>query len=312
MSRYADTDTSSSQTGDWIMGAARRNPEALLLLAAGCVLLMRSGGSSSSRASTGGRYRESDGTYRSAAARVSRATESASDYASDIKDRVSSTAGTYANKASAYAGDVKDRISDTASSYADTVSDFASDARRNVSETTERFRRQAQSTLQSSMDRILKEQPLAVALVGLAAGAGIAAVFPSTAIEGRTLGDAREALTDAASKAGENLMGAAGKAGERLKSAAAERGLSADGLKDVASDVAETFTNAAKGRSNDLGSATMVPESPAGTEFGRSDPTRTSSTTLASELGSSSAKRASELGSSSTTPPSGPGPRSNR
>jgi organic hydroperoxide reductase OsmC/OhrA len=48
MSRYPNTDT-SFQAGDWLAGAARRNPEALLLLAAGACLLMRGRGSSSSR-----------------------------------------------------------------------------------------------------------------------------------------------------------------------------------------------------------------------------------------------------------------------
>jgi hypothetical protein len=248
------------------MGAARRNPEALLLLAAGCCLLMRSGASSSPRTHSG-RYGEGDLWSQSGSNRFSRAAESATEYASGMKDRASSAA-------SAYAADVRDRISDTAGSYADSVSGLASDARRNISETTERFTRQAQS----SMDRIMRDQPLAVALAGLAAGAAIAAVFPSTEIEDRTLGGAREALTEAAKEAGQNLMGAAGKAGERLKSAAAERGLSAEGMKDMASDVAETFTSAAKGKPSDLGRATTVPENPStGTGFAAGNADRSSS-----------------------------------
>jgi hypothetical protein len=126
-----------------------------------------------------------------------------------MKDRVSNMAGSYA-------ADIQDRISDSAGSYAETVSEFASDARRNVSEKTQRFTHQARSTVQSSMDRIMRDQPLAVALAGLAAGAAVAAAFPTTEIENRTLGGAREALTDAAKEAGENLMGAAGKAADRL------------------------------------------------------------------------------------------------
>jgi hypothetical protein len=45
MSRYSNNDT------DWIMGAARRNPEAVLCLAAACCLLLRSGSSFSSERS---------------------------------------------------------------------------------------------------------------------------------------------------------------------------------------------------------------------------------------------------------------------
>ena len=91
-------------------------------------------------------------------------------------------------------------------------------------------------------------------------------------------------LTGAAKEAGENLMGAAGKAGERLKSAAAERGLAS--VKDVASDVAETFTGAAKGKSDDLGSATTVPESPStGMDFATSDANRPSNMARTSDPG---------------------------
>ncbi len=282
MRRNSDIDT-SSHTGDWIMGAARRNPEALLLVAAGAVLLMRGGSNASPRAYASSRhrepasslYRESDNLARSASNRFSSAAESASDYASDMKDRAGS-----------YAADIKDRVSDTASSYADTVSEFTADAGRNISETTDRYRRQVQSTLQSGMNWVLQDQPLAVALVGLAAGAAVAACFPSTDIENRALGGAREALADAARGAGENLRGAAGKAGERLKSAAAERGLSSDGLKDIASDVAETFTDAVKGKSQDqdMAGATMVPESPpvAG-GFATGDATRSPTPARASE-----------------------------
>jgi hypothetical protein len=254
------------------MDTARRNPEALLLLAAGCVLLMRSGGSSSSHAYSS-QYRPGDHLARSGSNRFAQVAESASDYASEMKDRVSNTAGSYATG-------IKDRLSDTA----ETVSEFAADARRNVSERTQRFTRQTQSTVQSSMDRIMRDQPLAVALAGLAAGAAVAAAFPTTDIENRTLGGAREALTDAAKEAGENLIGAAGKAGERLKGAAVERGLAS--VKDVASDVAETFTGAAKGKSDDLGSATTVPEGPSrGADFARSETNRSSNMARTSEPG---------------------------
>ena len=99
------------------------------------------------------------------------------------------------------------------------------------------------------MERVLRDQPLAVAVAGLAAGAAVAALFPSTDIEGRTLGGAREALTDAAGKAGEMVLDAAGKAKERLQAAAEERGFSSQGLQGLASEVAESFTGTVAGKS---------------------------------------------------------------
>jgi hypothetical protein len=211
---------------DWLIGTARRNPEGLLLLAAGCALLLRSG-RGASRAST----REDDREY----------------------SRASTTGGggtlsSKADTAKTYASDLKERVSDTVSEYAGAVSDFAGEAGRKVSEGSDHLRRHAQSTLENTMSRVLREQPLAVAMVGLAAGAAVAAAFPATEIENRALGGAREALGDAASKAGEAVKDAAGKAGQRLKEAAEERGLTAEGLKEMAGDVTETFTDAISGK----------------------------------------------------------------
>jgi hypothetical protein len=241
MNRYPESDI-SSHAGDWLVGTARRNPEALLLLAAGCALLMRSGrGSSRSKASA--LRREDDRSYGPASA------------SSRISHELSHTAG----KATDYATEIKDKVSETASSYADAVSEFATDARRQVSEGSQRLGRQAQSTIESSFDRVLRDQPLVIAVAGLAAGAAIAAVFPSTDVEDRALGSAHEALSSAVDQAGKNVMGAANKVGEQLKAAAEEKGLTSQGLKDLAGDVTDTFTNAVAGKGTDQKDATSVP-----------------------------------------------------
>jgi hypothetical protein len=258
MSEYSDTD-SLSQAGNWLLGTARRNPEALLLLAAGCCLLMRTGGSASRTASRT-RYDETGHEYQTDPGRAFGDRSS-----SRVKEQMSQAAGT----ATDYATQIKDRVADTASSYAETVSEFAHDARRTVSEHSTRLTRQAQSTVQSSMNRVLREQPLAVVMAGLAAGAAVAAVLPSTELEDRALGNAGESIRQAAGKAAERVKDAAGKAGERLKTAAEERGLTSEGLKELAGDVADTFTGAVSGKSDDHSRVATVPESPANpTKFG--------------------------------------------
>jgi hypothetical protein len=78
--------------------------------------------------------------------------------------------------------------------------------------------------VQRGVERVLREQPLVVAVAGVAAGVAVAALLPATRMENQAFGGARDALTDAAGKAGERVMEAAGKAGERLKDAAEERG----------------------------------------------------------------------------------------
>jgi hypothetical protein len=166
-----------------------------------------------------------------------------------------------ADSATEYASDIKDRASDAARSATEAVADFAQDANRNVSEHTSRLTRQAQATVESGMNRVLREQPLAVVMAGLAAGAAVAAVFPRTEIEDRTLGPAGESLRQAAGEAAERVKDAAGKAGERLKSAAEERGLTTEGLKEVAGEVTDTFTSAVSGKPDDQSRGTAAPQS---------------------------------------------------
>ena len=85
---------------------------------------------------------------------------------------------------------------------------------------------------------------MAVALAGIAAGAAIAAAFPVTELENRTLGTTGEQMRETAGKAGEQLKDAASKAGQRLAAAADERGLNTEGFKEVARDVGQTFSGA--------------------------------------------------------------------
>jgi hypothetical protein len=264
MSSYSERDT-YSQAGDWLLGTMRRNPEALLLMAAGCCLMMRSG-RSSSRMSSRAPYERDEWQYQPSSAsssQVGRASASAREGLARAADAASDTA----QSAGEYASQMKDRISDTVSDYADSVRDFAGEAGRAVTERSARLSRQTQATLQSSMQRVLREQPLAVAVAGLAAGAAVAALFPSTEIEDRALGGAHEKLKDAAEKAGERVMEAAGKAGDRLKSAAEERGLTPEGLKDVASEVAGTFKDAMSGSEGRTG-ASQAGGSGSGQSFG--------------------------------------------
>jgi hypothetical protein len=223
-----------SQAGSWLRNATRRNPEGLLLLAAGCALLMRSGRGSNAL---------SDG-FREVSREVTRNLPDISDATSGLRRGLSQTA----DQAADYASDLKNRASDVAGSYAESVSEFAGEAGRAVSENSARLTRQAQDTLQSTMDRVLRDQPLAVAVFGLAAGAAVAAAFPATDVENRVLGGTHEALSNAADQAGQAVMGAASKAGERLKSAAEERGLTSNGLRDLVGEVAETFTDSVAGK----------------------------------------------------------------
>src|SRR5512132_2940718 len=226
--------------GEWIMGAVTRNPEGLLLLAAGCALLMRSGrGPSVRRNSLPDRRNE--GQYRAGR----------EDSASGISERVGEAArraGEYVygatERAGEYVSEATDKVSETARSYASSASEYANEAARIAAERSRRTANQVRDTA----DYLVREQPWAVALTGLLAGAGLAAAFPSTRLERRTLGEVGERLRSAAGTMGEQLMEAGMQAGERLSEVAEERGLTAECLTQAARDVGETFSSALAGK----------------------------------------------------------------
>jgi hypothetical protein len=265
----ADTYT---QAGDWLFGTARRNPEALLLVAAGCCLLMRSGSNWNKERESPSRDRQSErysyqvgssySLQRTSPEGTSPQGTPSQSTVSSVRKAASQAAATAAeatDTASEYVSNMTQRVTDAASNYAGTVSRYTHEAGRSLYAQS----RQAQSTVQETIGNIVREQSLAIAAAGLAVGAAIAAIFPSTRIESRTFGGTRDALTEAASKAGENLMGAATEAGERFVSAANQRGLSSEGLKNLAGEVAESFSNALTGgNKGERASPSIAPQSP--------------------------------------------------
>jgi len=247
--------------GEWIMGAVTRNPEGLLLLAAGVALLMRSGrGPSVRRNSLPDRRNE--GQYRAGR----------EDSASGISERVTEAArraGEYVSgatqRAGEYVSEATDKVSETAGSYASSASEYANEAARIAAKRSRRMANQVRDT----SDYLVREQPWAVALTGLLAGAAVAAAFSSTRLERRTLGEVGQRLRSAAGSMGEQLMEAGTQAGERLSEVAEERGLTSEGLKQAARDVGETFSSALAGKESSTQSRRQ-----AGKEAGSTTQTR--------------------------------------
>jgi hypothetical protein len=209
--------------GEWIMGAVTRNPEGLLLLAAGCALLLRSGSGPWSRRS----YAE--GQY----------SDSREGSTSGVRERV----GEAARRAGEYVSEATDKVSETARSYASSAAEYADEAQRAATERS----RQVPDKARETADYVMREQPWAVALTGLLAGAAVAAAFPPTRVERRTLGELGEHMRSAAGRVGEQVKDAGIQAGERLTEIAEERGLTKEGLKQAARDVGKTFSSTLAG-----------------------------------------------------------------
>jgi ElaB/YqjD/DUF883 family membrane-anchored ribosome-binding protein len=229
-----------SENGEWILNAIKRNPEGLLLLAAGAALLLRTG----SRPS---------GTARSMAAA----------YGGD-HDASGTGAGQSAVRQTIdAASDAARQTVETAANYASAASDYADRARRSVGDQSDRIARQTQSMARN----VLQNQPLAVVAVGIAAGAGVAAMFPPTDWERDNLGPIGDEVSKAAGKIGDQLKEATSRAGDMLKTAADKRGLNTEGLKDVAEEVVGTFKDSLKGQSPAPETKFTGAQSPAGSRY---------------------------------------------
>jgi hypothetical protein len=221
MSNMVNSGDVYGRAGQWLIGTAKRNPEALLVLAAGCALMMRSreGSSPDTSAQSRNESAGTDGRWQ-----VSRATEKASDVVSDLKDRVT----------------------DVTSS----ISDYAGGVGHTISAQSSQIVGQAQSTLQTGFGHLLREQPLAVVAFGLAAGAAAATLLPATEVEERTLAPARDAIAGVTGKMGENLIAAASDAGQQLSQGIAER--VSDGFKGLVHEVGEKFTDKVAGKTESV------------------------------------------------------------
>ena len=163
--------------------------------------------------------------------------------AGDVARRTMNTARSYATSAS----DAAHETMESAKSYASSASQYAGQAGRAVGEQSERVIRQTRSMAQG----VLRNQPLAIAVAGLAAGAALAAAFPATQLERETLGPMGDQMSKAAERVGDQLKQATMKAGEKLKSTAEVRGFDSEGLKEMASEVADTFRTSMTGHPED-------------------------------------------------------------
>ena len=199
-------------TSDWLLHAAKQNPEGLLLLAAGAVLLMRKNGLSGLSVTRGH---------------------------SPHEDHTASAAG-----------GTTDSALRAANRAVSSASEYAEKAKRTAAEGSDRLLRRAQSTYQDTKERLLRDSPLVVALAGAAAGAALAAAFPPSDLEKQTIGPIGAQLADAASNMKEQVTEAAGKAGETLRYATDQHGLNPDGLKEVATEVSDAFRTKLMGESD--------------------------------------------------------------
>ncbi len=229
---------------NWLITKVKQNPEAFLVMAAGCALLLRSVGARSSETGYDPSGRWSDRSRWDDMR--DRTTSTARSVAADLQDRLKGTAAVVSEKASDYAASLTDNataISERAAGYASNVSDQATDWGRHVANETARMSARAQSSVQDGLVQLIKEQPFAVAALGVAVGAAVAAFLPSTRAEQEALRPVSDAAANAVNSGVNQIKDAVSATGDQLKEAAQRRGLDADGIKDMAREASQAFTD---------------------------------------------------------------------
>jgi hypothetical protein len=230
--------------------AARDNPIPSLLVSAGCMMFL-SDRLGFPRKSSSMKMPSSANVARGPSAALKQGATDATQFAEDGLTAAAEQLGNIgrevrvgASKAAQAAGDT---VREYSTGLADEVSDFAGQAQEQLETASQQLIEQAR--------RLIDEQPLLAGAIGLAIGAGLAAVIPKTDTEREYLGDAsqavKEAATEFAEQQYENAKEVVGRVSEAAMNAADEEGLSETAVKDFAKTAADKVTNVVKAAKNE-------------------------------------------------------------
>jgi hypothetical protein len=250
-----------------VRGAARSAADAVSSVAGSAVNQARSAAASTADA-VGSAAAMASGAVGSAASTASDAVRSTASFAAD---QVRSGASAMGSAASGAAGAIRDTatagiaaagdlaasagdmasgaagaVVDTAGAVVDRAGALASAARDSAAEQGQRLVDQTTRLtheLTERTNRVIQEQPLAVAAAGLAIGAALAAALPRTRFEDSLLGETSDALKDtvagAATEQFQRAKQATGRAVEEARKVAEKEGLSTSAAADAIREVSE-------------------------------------------------------------------------
>jgi membrane protein len=234
-----------------LFSIARRIPVPILLIGAGLALARRSNGGQPSIGEewsdqTRGQLDRAADTARKTFGDVSAAVQEQAQEgmatARRAADRLSGLTSQAAQNASDFAARVGEKVAGTA----ETIRGVGSDAASLV--TAERVQHAGRQSAEWVNDTV-RQNPLVVGAVGLAVGAVIAAALPKTRQEDEYLGAAARGVRRRAQEAARAGVEAVKDAGAEIyrdvSRDAEQQGLSVEGVKDAAGDVAEKIRTAA-------------------------------------------------------------------
>lgn len=234
-----------------LANTVRDNPVPVALVGVGLAWLMASGRGAGGRTRIGRRSYEEDyehmyhRPYDSGGMqgdKLHRATESVSEKGSEWRAQAERTGRNAMDKAS----DLGHRVSDSASAMTDRARDMTHEARDRIADTAATARARASDIghrsqeqyyrAKDGVNRMVDEQPLMIGVLGLAAGALLGAMLPSTRREDEMMGRTRDDLLDKAKEA-------ASEQAERVKESARHVG---EVVKEEAQSVADDLASGAK------------------------------------------------------------------
>lgn len=260
----ASAKISTADIADRVVQIAKNNPIPSVIIGIGAAMLLGVG-RVVTRPSTKDMGWDYDGDagldesdyaepYRSETYNRSRASgRSLADRAASVSDRIQSglhAGGTQiAASASQVAGSalsLEDQVSGKLSAYAST----AREGFRSSDEDTDMAQySKSRDALGGTLSRLLDEQPLVLAALGVAVGAAIGAAIPSTEAEGRLMGDASVNLKSKAQELAQeqyaHIKETAGATIDDLKQQAADRGVSTDNISGLVQDAGARVRDAA-------------------------------------------------------------------
>ena len=173
-------------------------------------------------------------------------TQRIADRAGDVRHAIGSAVGSATETVSERAGELREQARDRAGDLAERAEELGSGARERARDLGHRAQEQTRRA-RGGVERLMKDNPLAVAAgiaaIGLAAGL----LVPETERERRTLGPVRDDLAERAQTTASRIKDAAVEAGQEVKDAVQEEiKFRAPELKSTLGDAAQTVTQQVK------------------------------------------------------------------
>jgi len=211
--------------------AARDNPIPSLLVSAGAMMFLSERLGLPRRATAGSTARKTGAALKQG---LSEGTQAVGDGVASVGEQLGNIGKNVRDRATSAAQSAGETVQDYSGAVAEQVSDFAGQAQEQLESASQQLVQQAR--------RLMEEQPLLAGAIGLAIGAGIAAVLPKTATEQEYMGDASKAVKDAAGEFAENAKDVVGRVSEAALKVAEQEGLTGSTVKDLAEAAAEKVT----------------------------------------------------------------------